>query len=289
MGGYLIYNGNLVPVSEFGISPANRSFRYGDGFFETIRCQSGVALWVDYHIQRIAKSASVLKMALPTGLKIKYLASQINELLQVNGCLNGARLRLSVFREDGGHYTPVQNNASYILEVFTLDNEGYELNKTGLNAGFFRDMEKSCNTLSFIKSSSALLYVMAGLYAREQGWDEAIILNNHGFVAEALSSNIFMVSGGCIYTPALDQGCVDGIFRKLILDVAVKNGFKLQECAILPEDILLADEVFITNTIRGIQWIKGIENKRYFHSMSSQLTTLVNSEATLYLNTYRKS
>ncbi len=231
-------------------------------------------------------SATLLKMILPQELSIISLRKQIQNLLSLNSHNEGARVRLSVFRQDGGFYTPTNNNAYFIIESTPLENETYQLNKEGLYAGFFKQMHKQCNPLSSLKSSNAQLYVMAGLYAGEQGWHDAIILNDHGFVAETVSSNLFMVKDGVLYTPDLDQACVAGILRMQILDIAARKGIKLQECAILPEDLLQADEVFITNSIKGINWIKGIGNKRYYHSMATQMMSLLQKETLGYRQDY---
>lgn len=271
MSNYISYNGSLIRIEEFGLSLQNRSFRYGDGFFESIRCFNGQPLWMDYHFDRISRSAQTIRMDLPENLNPENSKELINQLLKANNHLSGARVRMSFFREDGGLYRPMGNTGNFIIESANLDTPNYMLNKNGFNVGVYSEITNPVNKLSFIKSSSSLFYVMAGLFGVENGWDEVIILNEHGYVAEAGNSNIFMVEKGKLLTPALDQGCVDGVMRRIILDLAVKRKLKVSECSFLPADLLNADEVFFTNAIRGIQWVKGIQNKRYYHQVASEL------------------
>lgn len=275
----IIHNGVLLEQQNFSFPLSNRSFRYGDGFFETIRCSHTQPLWWPYHFQRIHRSAGLLKMVLPDSFTQQKTEEQIHELLDSNKLNKGARLRLSFFRAPGGFYKPQNNSVEYIMETEELESDKYSLNKAGLNVGVYSQLRKACNMLGGIKSCSAQLYVMASLYAEEKNWNDAVILNETGHVAEATSSNIFMVSGNTVYTPDLDQACVDGVMRRVILDIGNKHGYKFVECAILPDDLLKADEVFITNAIKGIQWVKGIKNKRYYHEVSSALIELLQKES----------
>ncbi|TVQ14273.1 MAG: aminotransferase class IV [Bacteroidetes bacterium] len=279
MGKNIIYNGVLLDRDNFSLSLMNRSFRYGDGVFETIRCRNSNPLWWSYHFARLQRSAEVLRIELPESFSQQVLENQIQELLKSNGFTKGARLRLSLFRTHGGFYKPQNNKGEYIVEAEKLENESYTLNKLGLNLGVYTELSKSCNFLGGIKSSSSILYVLASLYAAENKWDDVVILNETGHVAEATSSNLFMVTGDKLYTPDLDQACVDGVMRKVILDIGSKYGYNVSECAILPDDLLKADEVFITNAIRGIQWVKGIKNKRYYHEVSSGLIAALEKES----------
>ncbi|MFW5707685.1 MAG: aminotransferase class IV, partial [Bacteroidota bacterium] len=147
----------------------------------------------------------------------------------------------------------------------------YNLNTQGLNVGFYREVLKPAGFLGNIKSTSAQLYVMALIYASQMAWDDILIFNERGNIVEGSSSNLFMVKGETVCTPALDQGCVDGVMRKVVLDLLKTLPYKVLECEITAEDLLGADEVFLTNAIAGISWIKGIEHKRYYHKVASRL------------------
>jgi branched-chain amino acid aminotransferase len=281
--GYVIYNGELTSAAELTITPQNRAFRYGDGFFETIRCRSGFPLWIDDHFERVVKSASALSMELAPGFDAPHFSILITRLLQSNGHIGGARVRASFFRQDGGLYKPGGNQAHLLIESAELAGENFNLNRNGLIMGFYPDIRKPFNAISHLKTSSALLYVLASCYGQEKGWDDVIIINTEGFIAEVSSSNLFMVEGGKIFTPSLDQGCVEGVMRRVILDMGVQYHYKVTECAIQPDDLQNADEVFISNAVSGIQWVKGIGLKRYYHVVASQLTDYLEERSKIYL------
>jgi aminodeoxychorismate lyase len=279
MGNMIVYNGELIQENELHLSATNRSFRYGDGVFETIRCQKGVPLWFDYHFERLEKSARILHMKLPGDFLPDLLTQKMQQLAISNGCLEGARIRLSLFRGDGGFYKPATNDAAYLMEISALKTGAYEFNYKGLYVDVFDQIVKTYSPISGLKASSALVYVMASLYAQEKGWDDVVVLNETGHIVEATSSNIFMVEKGVLYTPALDQACVEGVMRRVLIEIAQKQGIKVVECALLPGDLLKADEVFLSNAIMGIQWVKGLKDKRYYHDFSSHLFQSLKEES----------
>ncbi len=276
MAQYVNFNGRIINQDAFGLPLSNRAFRYGDGFFETIRCLGGKPLWADFHTKRMINSSHLLKMDLPQAILRDRLDSEIGRLLHHNGHLDAARVRLSLFRGGEGFYRPQSQQAEFTIESSPLDTMHYGLNKKGLTVGFYEDQKKQSNKYSGVKSSNALIYVMASLDAQNNGWDDILLLNDTGHVAEGSSSNVFMVDKGVLYTPSLDQGCVEGVMRNVMLQLMAQHQIKVIECSLLPDDLLGADEVFLTNTIRGIRWIKGIQKKRYYHDRSSELISLLN-------------
>jgi branched-chain amino acid aminotransferase len=275
---YFNFNGKLLPAHDVKIPYQNRAFRYGDGFFETIRSSSGKPLWMQQHFDRMKKSAQVLKFSLPANATPDFFSQKISELLEANGHIAGARVRLSIFRDAGGFYRPDGDHSGFLIESLHLKTERYQLNREGLVAGIFDEIRKPVNPLSNIKSSNALLYILAAVFASENGWNDALILNSEGYLAEATSSNVFLVKEGRIHTPDLNQGCVEGVMRSVILSVLSREGYKIHECSLLPDDLFDVDEVFLSNTINGVQWVKGFEHKRYYHITSSRIIELINSE-----------
>ena len=275
---YLNFNGKLVPGPDVKIPYHNRGFRYGDGFFETIRCYRGKPLWIQQHFERMIKSAQLLKFSLPGNATPDFFSQKISELLKANGHIAGARVRLSIFRDARGFYRPDGDQSGFLIESLHLKAERYQLNREGLVAGIFDQIRKPVNLLSNIKSSNALLYILASVFASENGWNDALIINSEGYLAEATSSNVFLVKDGRIHTPDLNQGCVEGVMRRNILSLLSREGFIIHECSLLPDDLLDVDEVFLSNTISGVQWLKGFEHKRYYHKISSRIIELINAE-----------
>lgn len=272
------YNGTFYPDKSPLFAADNRAFRYGDGFFETIRCAMGVPLWWEQHYQRMQRTAKMLRMEMPDAHHQAYFFDKISELLISNQHIEGARVRLAVFRKSGGLYKPTDNGVSFLMESNPLIDPVYRLNKTGLMMGKYPDLFKTYNQLSELKTSNALIYVLAGRYAQEKGWDDCVILNDHAQVAEATSSNIFMVKSNRLFTPSLDQGCVAGVMRAVLMQVAKQHNIKIEDCTLEYADLLDADEVFLTNAVSGIQWVKGLDHKRYFHKMAASILDLINDK-----------
>ncbi len=275
-GALVNINGQLLNANDATISYDNRSFRYGDGFFETIRCIKGKPLWIQDHHHRIRRSAELLKFNLSDYSTVKFFTEQIHNLLSVNGMEKAARVRLSIWRESKGFYLPDENNTGYMIEASMLDNELFMLNKKGLLVGVYDQLQKPTGFLSGLKSSNALVYILASLFAAENRWDDALILNTHGNIAEATSSNVFIVKKNAIYTPGISQGCVEGVMRINILRLAASAGYNVHETSITSDNLLDADEVFLTNTIGGVQWVKAFNDKRYYNKVASHLIELLN-------------
>ena len=139
----------------------------------------------------------------------------------------------------------------------------------------YSDYKKSCQQLSNIKSGNALIYVLAGLYAKKNHFDDCLILNEHGRIAEAISSNVFIVKGETLYTPPLSEGCVDGVMRKVVIEKANENNIHVNEKAITQNEIQNADEVFLTNAINGITSIKLFQSKTFSTNFTSKLKSII--------------
>jgi hypothetical protein len=139
-----------------------------------------------------------------------------------------------------------------------------------------KKIEDFTKFLSNYKTKAGLVYVMAAIAAKEKGLDDLFLANDKGNILETSCCNIFIVSNGVLYTPGLDEGCLAGTMRMQIINIAIANGIKVYECTILPQNLLAADEIFVTNAIRGINWIGGYRTKRYFNNMSRKLVVLLN-------------
>src|SRR5690606_2445739 len=178
------------------------------------------------------------------------------------------RIRFSVFRDGEGLYTPQTNQSAYVIEVNKLDKKVNVNNQSGLIVDIFQDHRKPQNSLSNIKSSNAILYVLAGIYRKKQGLDYVLLINESGFLVESSSSNFFVWYNGMLYTPALSEGCVDGVMRRSILDFSKENGIEVIEAQMNPQILNEAEEIFITNAIAGMQCVLGYKKKRYFNHLS---------------------
>ena len=207
MSGYISLNGKLLQQDVAILSTANRAFRYGDALFETVKCVNGIPLFLEAHLQRLYAGMEILEYEWNDQLLKTVLNEEIKRLLNRNRLKEGARLRITIFRNDGGRYTPETNTISILLET-SPDINHYQLNEEGLSIGVFDELFKPIHAFNSLKSANALLFVKAGLTKTKKQVDDLIILNSKGLVCETISSNIFMIIHKRLITPPLSEGCL---------------------------------------------------------------------------------
>jgi len=272
---FINFNGEILPENTKLLSITNRGFKYGDGLFESMRLMKGQLKFADMHADRLQRGMKALKIDGYSQMDTWFLKEKVEELALRNK-VKHARLRLTVYRDAEGLYTPTQNKMGYCLELQPLDEPRYFLNTKGLIMDIFTDLPKPSNYLSNIKTCNSLTYVMAGIFKAQNKLDEVFLLNQNGFLCEAGSSNVFVWYQNHLYTPALSEGCVEGVMRQVVINIALKNGIAVTEAQINPDILYEADEVFLTNASRGIQCVMGYGVKRYFNRLSKVLMDELN-------------
>ncbi|MCZ4244787.1 aminotransferase class IV [Pedobacter punctiformis] len=274
---YLLFNDEYYAADAPIISASNRSFKFGDGLFESMRMINNKLQFADLHADRLIAGMKALKIDGHALMDDYFLRQKTADLSKKNKWNGNVRFRLSVYRSGAGVYTPEANKAGYVLEGIPLKSNLYDINAKGLIIDVFDEMTKPVNKLSNFKTANALLYVMAGIFKTNNRLDEAMILNQNGFLCESISANVFVVYNKQIYTPALTEGCIGGVMRTAVMQIAKMNNIPLIEAQINPEILKEAEEVFITNATQGIQWIMGYGRKRYFNEVSKFLIEKLNS------------
>ena len=263
-----IYNGHLISMYEPAISFSNRAFRYGDSVFESIRLMKGKIMLLPLHIQRLKLAMTSLRMNIPGEFSTTNIEHLIYELIKENTITTDARIRLTVFRNDGGFYTPETNDISFLIEVEKMEAVGYTLNQKGLWVDLYAEIKKPISKISSIKTGSALIYIMAGITKNSLKLDDCLLVNDNGHIIESINSNIFVVKNGAVYTSPIADGCIDGVMRKHILAIASENRILTFEKSLTVHTLADADEVFLTNAISGIQWVGQFKNQFYTNKMS---------------------
>jgi len=279
----LNFNGNVISKNTSFITSDNRGLKYGDALFETIRVVNNkIYFWEDHYL-RLMSSMRILRMQIPMSFTMEYLEAQIIETIAANAYENNAvRIRLTVFRNDGGLYCPKTNEVSFIIEATTLDTNFYTLNDAFYEVELFKDFYVNIDMLSNLKTNNKILNVVGSVFAKENNYDNCILLNNNKMVVEALNGNIFMVIGSTIKTPPKSDGCLNGILRKKLIEIIGKlETYTLEESSISPFDLQKADELFITNAIMGIQPISKYRKKEYSTIVASDLIGKLNAVARL--------
>ncbi len=264
-------NGKVRKSNETLIHPDNRAFRYGEGLFETIRLhQSEMPLW-NLHWQRLEQSIPLLYFSFPPHFNSEFLKSEVTALANKNKCHDAARVRITIFKGEGGVWETPSTSFNYLIQCWPLENKIFTMNENGLDIGVFTDGWKSSDVFSNLKNNSYLVYAMAAQFARHQKWNEAIVLNQHNRICDTTIANLFFVLNNTIHTPHLKEGCVNGVMRKFLLEQMNKQGMKTEEGSYSIDELLKADEVFLTNAMYGIRWVKQFGNKTYANKLSTGL------------------
>jgi branched-subunit amino acid aminotransferase/4-amino-4-deoxychorismate lyase len=265
------YNGKLVLEKEATVSVNNRSFRYGDGFFETIKVINGNIILSNLHFSRLFSSLEKLQFEIPNFLTAEYLSNHILQVADENKHSSLARVRVTVFRGDGGLYDEVPNFPNLFIQSSVGSDQSNYLNNEGFELDFFSDAKKACDNFSSIKGNSYLPSVMGSLYVKKKKLNDCVISNCFNRVAETTIANIFIIKDGVIKTPALTEGCVDGVMRRHLISCFKKENFPFEEGEILGDDLLQAAEVFLTNAMYGIRWVKRVGSSNLTNELSSLL------------------
>ena len=267
-------NGEVVPGDKPVITLDNRAFHYGDGLFESLRIVNGKPCFADAHWARMTTGAELLHITLPKGLDRNSFERYIHELGQRTGHVSG-RCRSTLFRGGGGHYRPETQEGAFTIEIKPLPHPYHTLNEEGLMVDIWPEMRKPINELSKHKTLNCQYYIMASLWAQKRGLDDCLLQNERGNIIESSNGNLFIVSNGVLYTPSLADGCVGGVMRAQVINLALANGIKVYECSLNPQNLLAADELFFTNAVRGVQWVGTYRTKRYTHRLSATLVDLL--------------
>lgn len=277
------FNGTTLQRENATLSLKNRGFTYGDSVFETIRVINGKIIFWEDHYFRLMASMRIMRMEIPSTFSPEFLENQISKLVVDNELENSsARIRLTVYRREGGFYTPVTRDIDYLIETEGLDSSFYLLNSDPYEIELFKDHYVNSGLLSTIKTNNRAVNVLGSIYAMENGYANCLLINEKKMVVEALNGNIFLVKDKVIKTPPLSDGALNGIIRKqLISIIKLIDGLKIEEASISPFDLQKADEIFITNVITGIQPVTKYRKKEFEAEIAGGLLTKLNVKARL--------
>jgi len=256
----------------------NRGFLYGDGVFETLKVINGKVLFLEDHYLRLLSSMRIVRMKIPMNFTMEFFESELLKTVAANSCTDAARVRCTVYRNSGGYYLPQTNTVSYHIQATALSSASYTLSTEPYEVDLYKDFYIAKQLLSTLKTTNKMLHITGSIYAQENGLHSCLILNESKNVVEALNGNLFMRNGLTVTTPPLTEGCLNGIMRKQLLRVLSKQStYTLVEQPISPFDLQKADELFITNVIRGIQPISTYRKKNYSTDLASYLMPALNS------------
>lgn len=262
------FNGDILDQEKFSLTAENRGFKYGDAVFETIKVVNNKVIFWEDHYFRLMASMRMLRMKIPMSFTLEFLEKEILSLVKANNTLQKSRVRLTIFRKDGGLYTPKTNEIDFLVEASELNHNI----KNDYKIDIFKDFYNYSGLLSTIKTNNKMLNTLASVFAKENDLDNCILINEKKGVVEVTNGNIFIVKDNVVKTPATTEGCIKGIVRKKVLEILSKNEeFQVEETSISPFEIQKADEVFITNAIIGIQPVTQYKKKTFKVDFSKKI------------------
>jgi branched-chain amino acid aminotransferase len=274
---YQLFNSQVVDLKTNVIHTTNRSFRFGDGFFESMKVANGKVLFADLHWKRLVHACSILRINIPKEFTVDVFRAESEKLARLNSEPH-SRIRFQGFRAGSGRYTPDTSVLNWIMTSDPIENAEYMLNRKGLCVGVCDAHRINPLPQSGFKSCNAVPYVLGGIYASQKGWDDCLMLDTEGFIAEGTSSNVFLVQGNVLVTPTLENGGVPGVMRSVLMHLGQQAGFEVSAKLVTEDDLLSADECFLSTATRGIVWVGAFGKKRYFKRVAEQLVKQINAK-----------
>ncbi len=267
-------NGKLLPEKQATVTLQNRAMNYGDAVFETIRFSGGKLHFWEDHYFRLMASMRILRMEIPMAFTMEFLENEILRSLEpAHNDEVSFRVKLLVWRQDGGRYCPLTHEVHYAITSEKLDS----LNAPFANLPYVVDLYKdhfiAADLLSTLKTNNRLINILGSIFAKENNLQNCLLLNERKQVVEALNGNLFLVFGNVIKTPPLSDGCLNGIIRKQVFAILKTDpNYTLEEASISPFELQKADEMFLTNSIEGIKPVFRYRKKEYGNETAKYLS-----------------
>ncbi len=271
------YNGSIQDTSNYSIEN-NRGFLFGDAIFETIKVNGTKILFLEEHYLRLMASMRICRMEIPMNFTMEFMEEEILKLIALQANTVSNRIRFSVFRNAEGFYYPTTNEVQFIITCSELTSDIYVFSSTTYEVELFKDFYVSKHLLATLKTNNKMINVVASIFAKENGFENCLLINEDKNVVEATNGTIFMKMGNQIITPPTSDGCLNGIMRKQVIAIVAKmDGIEMIEKSISPFDLQKADELFISNVITGIQPITKYRKKEFTSELAKEITGLLNA------------
>ena len=271
------FNGNIQDTSNIAIEN-NRGFLFGDAIFETIKVNGSKILFLEEHYLRLMASMRICRMEIPMNFTMEFMEEEILKLIELQTDKVSNRIRFTVFRNAEGFYNPTSNDVQFLITCSKLSSEKYSISTSNYEVELFKDFHVSKHLLSTLKTNNKMINVVASVFAKENGFDNCLLINDDKNVVEAINGNIFMKMGNQLITPPTSDACLNGIMRKQIIAIANKmENIEMIEKSISPFDLQKADELFISNVIIGIQPITKYRKKDFTSDLAKEIKELLNN------------
>ncbi|GGK34985.1 aminotransferase class IV [Yeosuana aromativorans] len=266
------------------LSIHNRGFNYGDALFETLKVSYGKPLFWEDHYFRLMASMRMMRMDIPMNFTMDFLENQIKQLLEANNLQQvSSRVKLIVYRSEGGFYLPKTNDVGFMITASQIEDDFYLLKTDSYEIDLFKDFYVSPSLLSTLKTNNKAINVVGSVFANENNLQNCLLLNTDKQVIEALNGNVFVVKGHTIKTPPLTDGCLKGIMRKQLIEVISElPDYELLEASVSPFELQKADEIWVTNVIMGIQPVTKYRKKLFEANVAKTVLQKLNVRMRLH-------
>ena len=272
------YNGEIQQTSP-ALSAKNRGFLYGDGVFELVKYVEGTIFFWEEHYLRLMATMRIARMEIPSNFTLEFLEAEIIKTIQANSLASKALwVRITSTRKGGVSLTPEENEIDYCIDIEGITNLFYQNLKIPYEVELFKDYYTQADLLGTLNITGRMLQIVGSVFARENDYQNCILLNTHKNAVSFLDGNLFLVQGEQILTPPLSEGAPNGITRKKLIEAIQKTSdFSLEERPISPFELQKADELFLTNTKQGIQSVSKYRKKEYNNIVATNLLGKLNT------------
>jgi branched-chain amino acid aminotransferase len=242
----IFHNDRLLPVEEARLSPGQSGLLSGWGLFTTMRVVDGVAFAFERHWKRLARDAERTHCPFPFGPET--VRGHLGEVLRANQVREGCA-RIYVVSNQIGFWRSDEEFPSADLVICS---SGLPTYRDPMRLALREQGRHAASPLAGVKVTSWLSNVWSLYEAQQSGYDEVVLLNERGEVAECTAANIFCSRDGRVLTPPLSSGCLAGITREVVMEIGPSHGIPVEERTLVPNDLYSADEVFVSSTNRSM-------------------------------------
>lgn len=271
---FINHNGKIVGTGAIIVPADSWTIRYGYGLVETLLIENGSIFLAMAHWQRLWQGMEVFRFSVPKHFSPKYLETEIYELAAKCGMQQRCRIRLQIYGGQGGLYDRQTTTPEYIIECFALP-DIQEINQNGLVIGIAADAVKCYNPFSPFKTANALVYIHAAQVAVQKKWNDALVVNEKGNILESSIANLFWIKDEQVYTPPVSDGCIAGVMRAYIINELQKTGIQVTEKQCTRADLYQANEIFLTNAVKKIRWVKVLEEYNYTFALTKKIAEML--------------
>jgi len=271
------YNGNFKDQSLDHFN--NRGFLFGDSVFETIKVVNNKIIYWEEHYLRLMSSMRILRIEIPGLYTPDFFEEEIQKTnLKIDSFFTG-RVRLTIFRREGGLYLPDYNDPIFVIYSQKTDQKLFNVNLNSYKVDLFKDYQIQSNLISNLKTNNRVVNVIGSIYAKENDLDNCILLNDQKVVSEFLNGNIFIVKNNHVITPPISSGCLNGIMRNKIIELINKlTNLEIEEKDFSPYELISSDEIWVSNSISGIIPVTEYRRKKFSNKVAITIINYLNKQ-----------